>query len=279
MLRSVDRRDLLSCVMRRDASQFCFRPPMHIFDILTATTSNETRRSFFPPHKQTTIFSAEGNIQVPNIMFTIEPGSQLGVSANVADLVVAAVADDGVLRFSWNSQVASGAFSGGVKIAMPADQLRSVVASHSERTRTSRHVQILEGFTSIDTLEVSSLGEVRVWASLTDVQNDLSVKVDTLGEVELKSGDLKSLAVRRGYVVADVDGSVDNLDVTFGTVFLTAPGNIKNGSVNSVDRYGSYLYANSTVRGKMTAAGYAKVFLPSCVNVSTSGEATCTEEA
>ena len=63
-------------------------------------------------------------------MFTIEPGSEAGVSANVADLVVAAVADDGVLRFSWNSQVASGAFSGGVKVTMPAD-------SKSQRRRIS----------------------------------------------------------------------------------------------------------------------------------------------
>lgn len=55
-------------------------------------------------------------------MFTIEPGSsEAGVSANVADLVVAEVpkvaevADDGVLRFSLNSEVASGAFLGGSK--------------------------------------------------------------------------------------------------------------------------------------------------------------------
>ena len=81
-------------------------------------------------------------------MFTIEPGSEVGVSANLADLVVAVV-DDGVLRFSWNSQVAIGAFSGGVKITMPADQLRSVYAEASDSPNSiaevyySRHVQIL----------------------------------------------------------------------------------------------------------------------------------------
>ena len=221
-------------------------------------------------------------------MFTIEPGTEVGVFANVADLVVAQVAGDGVLRFSWNSQVASGAFSGGVKITTPADQLRSMVVLHSERrdstvedSWTSRDVQILEGFTSIDTLEVSSAGPMQVWASLTDVQNDLSVKVDRNGRVDLKSGDLKSLAVHGdGTVFADVDGSVDNLDVTNGGhVFLTAPGGIKNGSVDAANGRTSRLEANSTVTGRLTAgAGYARVFLPSCANVSTSGEAKCFEE-
>ena len=184
--------------------------------------------------------------------------------------------------------VASGAFSGGVKITTPADQLRSMVVLHSERrdstvedSWTSRDVQILEGFTSIDTLEVSSAGPMQVWASLTDVQNDLSVKVDRNGRVDLKSGDLKSLAVHGdGAVFADVDGSVDNLDVTgSGHVILTAPGGIKNGSVDAANGRTSRLKANSTVTGRLTAgAGYARVFLPSCANVSTSGEAKCFEE-
>ena len=46
------------------------------------------------------------------------------------------------------------------------------------------------------------------------------------------------------------------------------------------------LKTNSTVTGKMTVHSegnpygeHASVFLPSCVNVSTSGEATCFEEA
>ena len=267
-------------------SQSGFQPSRQIFDTLTATRSNESRRSSFLPHKQTAP-SADGPIQVPNIMFTIEPGTEVGVFANVADLVVAQVAVDGVLRFSWNSQVASGAFSGGVKITTPADQLRSVVASLSERrdwtvedSWTRRDVQILEGFTSIDTLEVSSAGHIQVWASLTDVQNDLSVKVDRNGRVDLKSGDLKSLAVHGdGAVFADVDGSVDNLDVTgSGHVILTAPGGIKNGSVDAADGRTSRLNANSTVTGRLTAAGAARVFLPSCANVSTSGEAKCFEE-
>ena len=178
----------------------------------------------------------------------------------MADLVVAEVADNGVLCFSWNSQVASGAFSGGVKITMPADQLRSVVASQSERPSglrgTSNSVQILEGFTSIKTLELASSGFTgfQVWASLTDVQNDLSVKVDAIsGVVELKSADLKFLAVHEGTVVADVDGSVDNLDVNgWGRVYLTAPGGIKYGSVEAADGDYPSLYANSTVTGKMT---------------------------
>ena len=229
----------------------------------------------------------EGNIQVPNIISTIKPSTEVGVSANVADLVVAEVADDGVLPFSWNSRVASGALLGGVEIAMPADQLRSVVASHQNGPLffAGVHVPILEGFTSIDTLEVSSPGRLRVWASLTDVQNDLPVNIDARGDVELKSADLKSLAVHRGNVVADVDGSVANLDITGAgpLVYLTAPGGIKNGSVIAVDGVVSYLEANSTVLGKMTANtsgnGLAEVSLPSCVNVSTSGNATCTEEA
>ena len=76
-----------------------------------------------------------------------------------------------------------------------------------------------------------------MWASLTDVQNDLPVNIDARGDVELKSTDLKSLAVHRGNVVADVDGSVANLDITGAgpLVYLTAPGGIKNGSVIAVD--------------------------------------------
>ena len=121
---------------------------------------------------------------------------------------------------------------------------------------------------------------MQVWASLTDVQNDLSVKVDRNGRVDLKSGDLKSLAVHGdGAVFADVDGSVDNLDVTgSGHVILTAPGGIKNGSVDAANGRTSRLNANSTVTGRLTAAGAARVFLPSCANVSTSGEAKCFEE-
>ena len=106
-------------------------------------------------------------------MFTIEPGPEVAVSANVADLVVAEVADDGELRFSWNSQVASGAFSGGVKIAMPADQLCSVFVGGPGGYKP--YAQIHEGFTSID--ELIAFGPTFVWASLDDVQTDLSVKL------------------------------------------------------------------------------------------------------
>ena len=185
---------------------------------------------------------------------------------------------------------------------MPADQLNSVAALQSERPTflAGTIVHILEGFTSIDTLEVSSPGHLRVRASLTDVQSALSVKVDTLGDVSLKSANLKSLAVHEGTVLADVDGSVDNLDVSgisggWTTVYLSVAGGIKNGSVHAVHGGKILLEANSTVTGKMMTVsgivggspmdtgdrwdGSARVVLPSCANVSTSDKATCTEKA
>ncbi|EJK64675.1 hypothetical protein THAOC_14569 [Thalassiosira oceanica] len=231
------------------------------------------------------------NTQVPNTMFTIEPGSEVGVSANLADLVVAEVADGGVLRFSWNPEVAFGASSSGVKITMPADQLRSVVAGGPRPFGMSEHnhkVQILEGFTSIDALEVFASSNTIVWASFNDVQSDLLVNIDNTpfpggGHVHLKSAELKSLVVDEriggGTVNANVDGSVDNLDVKGHVSFSLAAGDIKGGSVSSgEDNSLSLLRTNSTVSGVMTVDGTAQVRLHSCANVSTSGKAKCWDE-
>ena len=212
------------------------------------------------------------NTRAPKTMFTIEPGSEVGVSANVADLVVAVVAD-GVLKFAWNSQVAGGAISGGVKITMPEDQLHSVIVSG--QGGYNHNAQILEGFTSIDTLEVS--GSTFVWASLDGVQNDLSIKAYERGTVRLKSADLESLtASGQARVYADIDASVENLDLSGQSrVFVRALGGIKNGSLTGT----SQLFASGAVLGRIYLGGVSRAYLPFCtdVNVVTTNKAECTE--
>ena len=104
----------------------------------------------------------------------------------------------------------------------------------------------------------------------------MSVKTDARGYVNLKSANLKSLAVRGSETLrADVDGSIDKLDASgYAYVFLKAPSGIKNGSVDSA----CWLEANSTVLGTLAADGnFTEVFLPSCANVITSGGAKCTD--
>jgi len=189
------------------------------------------------------------------------------VSANVADLVVAEVADDGVLSFSWNSQVASGASSGGVKITMPADQLRSVVAGSGPDA-----IQILEGFTSIDTLEAS--GIARVYASLDDVQSDLlSIKADGQAEVRMKSADLKSLVVDgQATVLADVVGSVEIVDLNGQSkAFVKTSGSVKNGLVTGM----SAIHLSGPTKVIAEDGTATNVYRTPCSNLKTSGEATC----
>jgi len=215
----------------------------------------------------------DGNIRAPKTMFTIEPGTEVGVSANVADLVVAEVADDGVLRFAWDSRVAGGAISGGVRITMPADQLRSVVVGG--RGGYNHNAQILEGFTSIDTLEVS--GSTFVWASLDDVQTDLSVEAYERGTVRLKSADLKSLtAGGQARIYVELDSSVNSLDLSGQSrVFVKAPGGIQDGSLVG----SSQLFASGAVSGTIDLDGTSRAYLSACTNVDVraSSRAECAE--
>ena len=100
--------------------------------------------------------SCDGDDSAPNTMFTIFPsnnGSGVSIETSPPNLITA-IADfseykgGSGLSFEWNTNVASTATSGGVRIGVPPNQLKQVVVVGGHNT------QILDGFTSIDYLSV-----------------------------------------------------------------------------------------------------------------------------
>ena len=152
-------------------------------------------------------------------MVTIEPTTdgtdQVQVSTYPANLVTASTGDDSTLKLTWNEDVAfdSNVKEGGIRIFFPADQLKSVsVTADSE-------AQILNGFTSIEYIKVSS--DAKLQADLLSLtknnQNDIDgddndddddPKFEVFVKSDAQATVLSSIAISKLDVSSDAHASI-----------------------------------------------------------------------
>jgi len=208
---------------------------------------------------------AKGN--VPNTMWTIEPGDDgVTVETSPADLFIVS-SSGGTLSFQWNPAVTSSDSSsggGGVKISLPASQLKSVIVGGGHQA------QVLDGFTSVTSVESSGGATLR--ATFTS-SSSTDFTVDTSGGAQMY---VKSnVAITGGQVPGGSQAWVEtpsytNVDVSGGGG-LRVVGDVGSGSVSG----GARLTVTGTITGPINSSGGAVVNAPSCAGISSSGGATC----
>ena len=219
--------------------------------------------------------------RVPNTMFTFQVADNAtSVSSFPADLVV--VGEDGDrLTLDWNEGVAYSADEGGVKISLPADQLTKVSVAASSRA------QILDGFTSVTELEVSS--SAKLWATFTTLDStSFKLRVTSSADAQVISNQLvTSLTVTSSANCLLEAPEVETLDVS-SSADLTMKGDVQSGVITSsadvnIDGMvtGDLEVTSSAdlkcgeITGSVDVNSSGDVTAPSCDAVTTSSSGSC----
>ena len=170
-------------------------------------------------------------------MYTIEPSDDdtVKVSTYPANLVTASKQNGNLLQLEFNKDVAYDSNEGGVQIYFPASQLKSVnVAADSV-------AQILDGFTNIDSLRVSS--DAKLYATMLSGSDnkdendeayrlrDLSVSSDAQAFV-LSNYNIKNVKVSSDGQLTLQSPMVKDVRVSSDAV-LKMKGNITSAKVSS----------------------------------------------
>jgi hypothetical protein len=172
----------------------------------------------------------------------------------------------GTLSFQWNPAVTSSASStaGGVKINLPASQLKSVTVGGGYQA------QVLDGFTSVTSLE--SNGGATLRATFTSSSStDFTLDNSGGAQMYVKS----NVAIIGGSIPGGSQTWVEtpsysNVNVSGGSG-LRVKGDVGSGSVSG----GAILTLTGTITGSINSSGGAVVSALSCDGVSSSGGATC----
>jgi len=91
--------------------------------------------------------SVPSKTQIPVALYTLEPADNVTISTTPSDLITNIQEVDGTLRYGFNPKYYNnGTMSAGVKIGMPADQLKVVILNAGSK------LQIIDGFTSVSSL-------------------------------------------------------------------------------------------------------------------------------
>jgi len=218
----------------------------------------------------------------PYPMFTIQPSTVAYASSFPANLVTPVISGN-ELKFEWNDAVAKDATSGGVQIGLPSDQFNKLHLGDSLRA------QILDGFTSVQRLEVNGGGST-LKATLTSNTNpDLALSVEGAAAANVISsmiGSVESMGVCNVKVQAD---SITSIQVG-GASQLAVDGSVSgSGSVSGASRAkitgdmsgtltiegASKMYAN-TIMGSISNSMSSTVTAASCANVESIWSSICT---
>lgn len=91
--------------------------------------------------------SVPSKTQIPVALYTLEPADNVTISTTPSDLITNIQEVAGTLRYSFNPKYYNnGTINAGVKIGMPADQLKVVTLNAGSK------LQIIDGFTSVSSL-------------------------------------------------------------------------------------------------------------------------------
>jgi len=274
------------------------------FQEITTEVPQDVTEIYLPPD------CPSSGSHYPNTMFTILPsseddgddGDKVRIETYPADLVSATTKSGGnSLRLKWNDDVASNANEGGVKIYFPPSRLYDV------STAADAKVQILDGFTSMENIKVSS--DSKLYATLNSLSDDasLTMSISSDAEVQIVSNgnfnhvsvssdakvSLEALVVEHFKVSSDgeaeIKGNVGFADIS-SDAKLTIDGNLTDGGETSSDSkltvYGSVqgrirassdskVYVGKHLDGNVDASSDAQVRAPNCDTVSTSSDAKC----
>ena len=239
-------------------------------------------------------------------MFTILPSPSndetVKVSTYPANLVTVDDSSGDELKFTWNKDVAYDVSEGGIKVYFPVDQLKEVSAAAYD------HVQVLSGFTSVNSLSVSS--DAVLSANLTTLRDsvslELSVSSDGSAKV-LSSAPLNKLKISSDgkawvdapmvdYVKVSSDGKLDlkgsARDAKVSSDgHVNIDGSLQSGKISSDGRitvYGNVtgtielssdakLYVGGTIEdsASLEAKSDARVYASSCNRVATKSDGRC----
>ena len=173
----------------------------------------------------------------------------------------------GTLSFAWNPAVTSSdsiSGGGGVKISLPASQLKSVTVGDDTVA------QVLDGFTSVTSVESNDSSTLR--ATFTSSSStDFTVDAHDSSEMYVKS----NVAVTGGKITDSSQAWVETpsfsgVDVS-DSGELEVLGDVGGGSLSD----SATLTVTGTITGSLNSSDSATVNAPSCDNVSSSDSASC----
>eukprot|EP00751_Fragilariopsis_kerguelensis_P032700 CAMPEP_0170976156 /NCGR_PEP_ID=MMETSP0735-20130129/48533_1 /TAXON_ID=186038 /ORGANISM="Fragilariopsis kerguelensis, Strain L26-C5" /LENGTH=294 /DNA_ID=CAMNT_0011398017 /DNA_START=43 /DNA_END=925 /DNA_ORIENTATION=+ len=179
--------------------------------------------------------------------------------------------DYGTLYFKWNTDVSSTATSGGVRIGVPSDQLLNI------RVQGGHKVQILDGFTKINTLDTMEGTNTTIQASMTTLNSTFLELNNNMGQMYVTTnipvdysviqGGGKSWVETPSYNGINVRGIDSDLQIK-GDGDVSSYG---GGSVSD----GAQLTITGTITGTINTTNDSIVKAPSCDNVNSTGGGTC----
>jgi len=200
---------------------------------------------------------------IPNTMFTIYPSDSVEVSSDPPNLVIVNGGQD-VLKFVWNEDVSQTVTKAGIKIGIPAGQLKSVTVMGDIPA------QVLDGFTALN--EVTIFGDSRFTAT-TSSSEASSVDISIVGDAFFSM--LSNVNITNINITGDSTVNVETPEVENVMVIGDAGLNV-NGNVGSVEAIGDFYL---TITGDITEAvkiiGDGEFNGASCENFSTIGDAAC----
>ena len=239
-----------------------------------------------------TIFPS--NSSVPYTMFTIFPsndGCGVTIETSPPNLVTVNSVFRGHLMFEWNKDVSSAATSGGsVRIGIPSDRLKGV------RLNGGHNVQIVEGFTNIYSLSVSSnlkYNPFKTNSSATIRASMMSLSDSTDLELLNDGGQMyvqTNVPVAYGRVTSGGQSWIETPSLNCMACYMTVEGksapelHIKGDVDACVNfnlirsghlRNGAQLTVTGTISGKIHSNENSTVNAPSCDNVISTYGSTC----
>ena len=200
-------------------------------------------------------------VTYPVATYTIQPSTVPFVSAYPADLVNAVVRGNG-LQFEYNDAVANTTDIGGIRIGLPPDQFKSLSVGGGIST------QVLNGFTSVEELDVS--GAAKLNAELSSSSIIASATSRGASTVTIQA-DTVTTFLAEGASKLFVDGSVGGGSVS-GVSMLVVTGDIQG----SVSNSGVSTIKANTISGSVASSGVSKVNAVSCDNASGDLLSPCT---
>mmetsp|Transcript_11636 Transcript_11636/g.17803 ORF Transcript_11636/g.17803 Transcript_11636/m.17803 type:complete len:438 (+) Transcript_11636:78-1391(+) len=214
------------------------------------------------------------NMVYPNPAFTIQPSTGAYVSSFPANLFTLTVSG-GELQFEWNAPVANGAKSGGVRIGLSPDQFKKLSLGYSSQA------QILNGFTSVQRLEVGGASTLK--ATLTsNTSSDLAVQAggastvhvisNVIGSVEsqgastvkVQADSVKDSLQAQGASTLNIDGSFGGSGNVGGASTLRITGEMSGVLRNE----GASTVEANTITGVIDNSAASTINAASCANVN-----------
>jgi hypothetical protein len=196
-----------------------------------------------------------GRVDVPKVMYTIEPSDDVVVLTDPPNLVEVGIdPTDGLLYFKFvQDTLDSNPFDAGVIVQFPAADLQTI------NVCCGQELQVQDGFTNVETLVVSAGATAQVVFGTNNVNLEVTVREEATATVEVN-------AARDSEIVVNGSGS--------GT-FVDIAGDIT--SIVCTDRATCSVAGQITDTGASSVEGFSILDTEDCADISVDGGSTCDE--